>query len=81
MQAADIGLLGRKHYWEGIPSDATEHCASDFRAAWLDGWNDARTDHMRLQAQDNRFRRGVFPEHRRTELQQLQRMAVDKEAP
>lgn len=58
-----VYLAGKLHYWEGIPSDAISHCAPEIATAWLSGWNDAKAEHLHLQAHAARNRRRVLSEH------------------
>ena len=53
-------LAGKTAYWLEVPSDAIEHCAPDIAADWLDGWTEARTEHMHLRASAAGHRRGFL---------------------
>lgn len=52
-------LAGKLHFWEGVPSDAINHCSPEVKAAWISGWRKAESEHMQLRASLAGNRRGV----------------------
>jgi ribosome modulation factor len=53
-------IAGKLHYWEGIPCESINHCAPEVKAAWLDGWEQARAEHLLVRSQITGNRRNFL---------------------
>jgi hypothetical protein len=52
-------IAGKLAYWQEVPHDAINHCAPDIAAAWLDGWREAKSEHMLVRSRIAGDRRRV----------------------
>jgi hypothetical protein len=61
---SDIYMLGRQHYYEGLPASAMQHAEPGAQISWLSGWLNAQLECKVIRKKARRLNNAVRMEQR-----------------